>query len=148
MRPGDCKACSAESQHPPTLTPHRGLTRLWEKQPSPAQLCLAWLALHLTLVCVINVFTASSSALVCQLLGLGSFVGLCVAGCPLHPWFPLIYSPPLHSCKEWTLWSSVSWLFCLTFTALAKNWVKSATYIHIHLSLFQESRNCLIKKKL
>lgn len=112
MRPGDCKACSAESQHPPPITPHRGLNQLCEKQPSPAQLSLARLVLCSTLACVINAFTASSSALVCQLLELGSFVGFCGAGCPLHPWFPLICSPPLQSCEEWTisLWSSVSWL--------------------------------------
>lgn len=37
MRPGDCKARSAESEHPPAA-PHRGPAQLRERQPGPAQL--------------------------------------------------------------------------------------------------------------
>ena len=93
MRPGDCKARSTETKHPP-LAPHRGLTQLIERQlgpaqPSSAQLSPAQLGsvqLHLTLVCVINVFTASSSALGLSVNGLGSFVAplrCCLPAAPL-----------------------------------------------------------------
>lgn len=86
MRPGDCKARSAETEHPPPAL-HWGLTQLSERQlgpaqPGSAQLKLGTVLLYLALVGVINAFTASSSAVGLSVIRALEFC--CVAVCPLH----------------------------------------------------------------
>lgn len=61
-RAGDCRAFSAETEHP-LLALHWGLTQLSKRETWPGSAQLGSVLLCLTLVCVINVFTASSSAL-------------------------------------------------------------------------------------
>lgn len=104
MRPGDCKARSAETEHPPPAL-HWGLTQLSERQlgpaqPGSAQLKLGTVLLYLALDGVINAFTASSCAVGLSVIRAWEFC--CVAVCPLHLFPCLFCSPLLFTCGKWT----------------------------------------------
>lgn len=102
MRPGDCKARSAETEHPPPAL-HWGLTQLSERQlgpaqPGSAQLKLGTVLLYLALDGVINAFTASSCAVGLSVIRAWEFC--CMAVCPLHLFPSLICSPLLFTCGK------------------------------------------------
>lgn len=158
MRPGDCKARSAETEHPPPAL-HWGLTQLSERQlgpaqPGSAQLKLGTVLLYLALVGVINAFTASSSAVGLSVIRAWEFC--CVAVCPLRLLPPLICSPPLLTSGKWTTYLSGALsteysTFLLSFLVhhrACQELKISANYIQMHLALFQASDYCFTFMRL
>lgn len=91
MRPGDCRARSTETEHPPPAL-HLGLTQLCERQlgpaqPGSAQLKLGTVLLYLALVGVINAFSASSSAVGLSVIRAREFCTSCLPS-SAHLYYP------------------------------------------------------------